>query len=584
MQIGIDFGSTYSTVSRFDPVADDVKIISRGAGSPLEIPSVVSVEEDTGSVACGALAKDNIGDEDYRIFEAFKMLLVAVDEDMLRARGYDREYTPRRIAKLYLESIINTAMRNENEDKLENLIICAPNIWSAKQTTKDGRSILREILQETDLPIGDVQVVEEPEAASAFFAYYLERATARPFNGHLLLIDFGGGTLDLTLTQVNSDGRGRMEICYREDGGAGENHPGRDGGVIGSAGFAFMQAVVVLAMREAGVLEPEEAPDYTDPDFLAVVRKLEKNMIENFEKVEDCFGQYGTYFSQMAEVLSEEEQEEFANLKYRKKRFPVTYQQIYRAYKDNIADVLEREINAINRKTKVHIHADPCDPSSGSRDTFKIALVGGFNSFCLVRAQLAEIYHLDFNQNADPRVSNIPQDLQIRAISLGAALIAAGKVQRQRVAHYSIGLCTKDSRGAINGLYYGIKYHQIIEPGKPYFILHRGRTDDTPENRVIWGGLKGNIKQFAIEFTDREDYCQPFRLKPEILEQLEELPEFGTFYCGFSFGEDDVVTFHVVPVPTPGFDNSAMGKEIRLDSYRGMFDLTPIEEVHVRAV
>ena len=584
MQIGIDFGSTYSTVSRFDPVTGEVKTVNRGSGAPVEIPSVVSIERDTGEVDCGAMAKDQIGDEDYRIFEAFKMLLVAADEDMLRARGYDETHTPRSIAKLYLKSILSTAMRNENEDRIEDLIICAPNIWSARQNTKDGRRILREILQELDLPIGNVQVVEEPEAASAFFAYYLEKATKKAFNGHLLLIDFGGGTLDLTLTQVNSDGKGRMEICYREDGGAGENHPGADGkGVIGSAGFAYMQAVALDAIREAEVLEPEESVDYTDPDFLAAVRKLERSMIGNIEKVEDYFGQFGTYYGQMAAVL-EEEPEEFAMLKFRRKRVPVTYQQMYRAYRDTIAGVLDREIKAINAKTRTHIKGDPCAPASGAKADFKIALVGGFNSFCLVRAQLAEIYNLDFNQNSDPRVSNIPQDLQIRAISLGAALIAAGKVQRQRVAHYSIGLCTKNAAGEINGLYYGIKYHQIIEPGKPYFILRPGKTRDIPANRVVWGGLKGNIKQFAIEFTERLDYCQPFRLRPEILAQLEELPEYGTYYCGFSFGEDDVVTFHAIPVPTPGFDNGAVGKEIRLDSYRGMFDLSPIEEVHVSGV
>ena len=584
MQIGIDFGSTYSTVSRYDPVTGSVKTITQGPGSPAEIPSVVSIEADSGKTVFGALAKENIGDEDYRIFEAFKMLLVAADEDMLRARGYDETYTPRSIARLYLESILSTAMRNEKEEKIENLIICAPNIWSARQNTKDGRRILREILKETSLPIGDVQVVEEPEAASAFFAYYLEKATRTAFNGHLLLVDFGGGTLDLTLTQVSSDGKGRMEICYREDGGAGENHPGQDGkGVIGSAGFAYMQAVVQNAIREAGILEPEEELDYTDPEFLAAVRRLESTMIGASEDVEDFFGQYGTYYSSMAAV-TEDEPEEFVILKYRRKKVPVTYQQLYAAYRDTIADVLEREIRAINRKTAPHIKGDPCDPASGQRASFKIALVGGFNSFCLVRAQLAEIYNLDFNQNSDPRVSNIPQDLQIRAISLGAALIAAGKVQRQRVAHYSIGLCTKNAAGEINGLYYGIKYHQIIEPNKPYFILRRGRTEDIPANRMIWGGLKGNIKQFAIEFTEREDYCQPFRLKPGILDQLEELPEYGIFYCGFSFGEDDVVTFHVVPVATPGSDSHAAGKEIRLDSYRGMFDLSPIEEVHIHAV
>ena len=231
MTVGIDFGSTYSTISRYDPVRNTVKAISLGAASS-SIPSVVSLEISSGRIDCGSAAKNSIGDSWYRIFEAFKMLLVSADETMLRSRGYDDVYTPRRISGEYLKYLLELAMKHEKKKQIGSLVICVPNIWSSKEITKDGRRILREILEEDlkDCPIGDVQVVEEPEAASAFFAYNMEQSTGEAFNGHLLIIDYGGGTLDLTLTKVSSDGQGHMEICYQEDGGAGTNHPGNDGG------------------------------------------------------------------------------------------------------------------------------------------------------------------------------------------------------------------------------------------------------------------------------------------------------------------------------------------------------------------
>lgn len=64
----------------------------------------------------------------------------------------------------------------------------------------DGISILRDILyNDVDVPIKNVEVVSEPEAASAYFAYNYEAETSKSFNGYLLLIDYGGGTLDITL-------------------------------------------------------------------------------------------------------------------------------------------------------------------------------------------------------------------------------------------------------------------------------------------------------------------------------------------------------------------------------------------------
>ena len=584
MQIGIDFGSTYSTVSKFNPVIDNVEAITLAEGEPASIPSVVSVSKK-GQITCGAAAKTQVGKKTVRIFEAFKMLLTESNEQMLCERGYDRQYSPRTVTRAYLDFVLRSVLHTQGETGYENIVICVPEIWCKNLTTLDGRGILRAMLrEEIDLPIGSVRVVTEPEAASAFYAYHYEKMTKKAFNGHLLLIDYGGGTLDITLTEVSSDGNGRMEIGFRESGGAGENHPDvRGRGTIGSAGIAFQQTVVTLAMQDAGLLAGDAASDYTAPGFIAAVRDLESQLksVGHIREIEDEFGQYGSY-KKMKGILDDEPCG-FIDLEYDGEELPVTYQHLFRAYQDCIEKVLDSQIREINARVEKRIGADPCRPESGARDDFKIALVGGFGSFFLVRAQIAEIYHLDPNADIDLRTRSITADKREQAISLGAALIAAGKVVLKKTARYSIGLCTKAKDGAMEP-FFAIRCHQDIEPGHPYFLLNRGAKKDCRETRAVWAALAGNIESFAIEFTERTDHCAMINLKPEIQSRLRRLPEYGLWNCGFSIDENDVVSFHLVPVSVPGMDQKQQGLVIPLDSYANMFDLTAVKEVTVHAL
>lgn len=587
MQIGIDFGSTYSAVSKFNHVINNVEAISFAEGEPATIPSVVCVSKK-GQKTCGAAAKTQIGKKTVRIFEAFKMLLNETNEEMLKVRGYDDEFTPRTVTRDYLDFLLRSALHTQGETEYEDIVICVPDIWRKNLTTLDGSEILRNLLQkEIDLPIRDegVRVVTEPEAASAFYAYHYEKLTNKAFNGHLLLIDYGGGTLDITLTEVCSDGNGRMEISYRESGGAGENHPDTRGiGTIGSAGIAFQQTVVTLAMQDAGLLEEGSVPDYTKPEFISAVRDLESQLksIAHIREIEEEFGQYGSY-RKMRDIL-DDEPNSFIDLEYEGEELPVTFQHLYRAYQSCIATVLESQIREINAKVEKHIGADPCSPESGARDDFKIALVGGFGSFFLVRAQIAEIYHLDPNADIDLRTRSITTDKREQAISLGAALIAAGRVILKKISRFSIGLCTKDKRGRVKELYYAIHCHQNLQTGHPYFLLNHNAETDTPENRITWAALAGNIESFAIEFTDRLDHCVLMDLKPEILDKLRQLPEYGLWNCGFSIDENDVITFHVVPAPILGLEETQKGIKIVLDNYKRMFNLTAVKEVVVHAI
>ena len=591
MNIGIDFGSTYSMVARYNNSFNTVEAITFAEGEPASVPSVVSISKK-GQVTCGKGAKDQVGKKTVRIFEAFKMLLTETNQEMLLRRGYDETYNPRYIAKCYLESLLRGVQQRmdndgDNCDGFENVVVCVPEIWGKKLDaldTMDGRAILRDILKrEIDIPVDDVRVITEPEAASAFIANHYEQESDRAFNGHLLLIDYGGGTLDITLTEVTSDGRGAMEIGYRDGGGAGENHPDQRGyGNIGSAGIAYMQDVLVRALRDQGVLEADEVPDYASPDFTSAMRDLENQFksVQRIQEIEDVFGTYGSY-RKIRKILKEDPIP-FTDLEYDGEEVEVTFQQLFQSYQAVIEQVLEEETAKINQKVSQHIGTDPCTPEAGNQDNFKIALVGGFGSFYLVKQQIAEIYQLDANPEVDLRTKHVSANKRELAISLGAALVAAQKVVLQRTARFSIGIYSgSQEKGEKGQLRYGIKYHQIVEPRTPYFMCYNDDLPDVPSNRVVYGGLYGNIKSFAITFSEQRNHGGIMKLKPEILKRMAELPQEGFWNLGFSMDESDVVSFHIVPYSMAGLENHNQPIEIPLDSYIKMFDLTAIKEVTI---
>ena len=581
MKIGIDFGSTYSAFSAYYPNKDEVKTIKVDPTGPETIPTVVSISRK-GKVSFGASAKKRIGNHSERSFEAFKMLLNEPDPRVLTERGYDDTYTPRTAAKIFLESALRQLLENyrsSSDDHFEEVVICVPEVWCNNARTQDGRSILRDIIQnEIDVPVGSVRVVTEPEAASAFFAYHYEQETKKIFNGHLLLIDFGGGTLDLTLTEVKSQGQGDMEISYRAGGGAGENHDGN----VGVAGIAFMQRVIALAMQKIGAVESISEVDYRDEAFLQAVNQLEEELKYSQMDVEDFFRGTADTYSGISRI-GEEEDDELTCLKYNGEPMPITYLDLFRAYQQVIEATVREQVGLINRQVKDRIGVDPCSVSAGERDDFKIALVGGFNSFCLVKMQLAEIYNLDANNAADLRIRNINVENKELAISLGAALLAAGRVRQKRVARFSIGLYTASIDGVFRANY-AIHYLQDLEPEKTYYILHNPKEPDTPKNRKLFACLHKNLEVFVFNFTDDPALAGRMRLKPLMIKKLEQLPQDGFWNCGFSIDNSEVIRFHALPAAIGRNSGHQQEIMIPLDDYIGMFELSEVGEVQIHEV
>ena len=570
MKIGIDFGSTYSTFATYDEGMDQPLILRMEEGKDATLPTMASRSKN-GEWNFGNGAKDLVGNKRQRIFEAFKMLLVEENPNVIRRRGYDEERSPRAVSQKFLHFVLSKIQERYPED-LTDIVICAPEIWGSRMgRSMDGRAMLKDILTtDTDGNPVDrrVRVVAEPEAASAFFAYNYEKKTKTAFNGHLLLIDYGGGTLDLTLTKVSSDGSGAMEITYCASGGVGENHVDADGNnTIGNAGIAFMQDVVIRAMKEQGYLQEGNEIAYTSPDFLKAVKELESKLVNKSADIQGTFGRFGSY-EKVAKILTKDPML-FTDLDYGEDGLEITYQHIFASYREVIEHVLEAETARINEKVEEAIGMNPCSPEAGTVGNFKIALVGGFGSFYLVKHQIDQIYGIDPDSENDLRLRDIDGDKKETAIALGAALIASDRVTLQRVARYSIGVCAVRQDGT-RVASYGINAGQIVEHEETYRIY--SENFDRP---AIYANIRGQITCFVINYSGQPGQGIPMRLKEEMIAALNrglEGGENGLWHCGFSMDESNIISFHAIPyVLYP--DDNRQEVQIPLASYMNLFEV-----------
>ena len=226
VKLGMDFGSTYTIVSVFREDTGVLEILSLGEGLPPNIPSVVA--RGKGETLIGFAAKNKTGKKGYTVYKAFKMLLAVTDPGKLAERGYDEENNPVEITRVFIEGVLSQVLESLHETRIDQLVVGVPEIWNNSLETLGGKATLRDICKGLDFvdPEG-VKVVSEPAAASAYFAHNYYLITKKNFEGNILLVDYGGGTLDITLSQVTTsdrkDGVNSMELKVLERKGAGES-------------------------------------------------------------------------------------------------------------------------------------------------------------------------------------------------------------------------------------------------------------------------------------------------------------------------------------------------------------------------
>ncbi len=563
MNLGVDFGSTYSMLSCFHPGSNSVQPIMTQNGSK-QIPSVACFNLDDDLIS-GAEAKEYvIGKPDVQLYRAFKMLLPETDGQKLESRGYTPENNPRKIAKQFLQQQFEIAKECCDVERFENLVICVPQVWDKGLSTMSGKAILRDMCR--DLQVADkVRVVSEPAAASAYFVHNYQKNTHKPYDGHILIVDYGGGTLDISLVEVNGvlgdKGSQTMEIDVLKQTGAGENLCKK----VGNAGIAYMEAVVEKALKAKGLEMPEQ-----NGYLVSALNELERRLINEAQKLRKRESkQYRTSISKMGE-----DEEIFLTTSYQGIKLPITYAMLYETFKEEIEPVLEEQLDLMTRtelEKRGLFSKEPDFETDGGR-SFKIAVVGGFGQFFLVQRFVRDYFRIPTN-TVDERLSNLlPNEGNYMgqsseagkedAVCFGAALIADGAVTLRRSAKLSMGIvCTYDGRESFE---YAIQYHQELEYGAIYYT----------DIDFYYGGAKfqGNEPIWKLAVGNDTDVSKAYPLVPLPNKQvtLEGIP-VGVNTYGFSVDDSDVYTIHIVPRSEDGSRDESRMVSIPLGNFSDIF-------------
>lgn len=523
MNLGIDLGSTYTILSTYRKDHGKLEAIEADSSNNVSIPSVVSLKKN-GKISYGSFAKDQTGKKNTRTFKAFKMLLMENDNDFIKERGYDDKCSPEWVLKEFLSSVVEKAQSTDNnrgkKSVVESLVIGAPNVWFHRFDTFGGRAVIKDICTSIE-KVNEVRIVSEPVLASAYFAYNYQKKSGEPFEGSILIVDYGGGTLDLSLTKVEKGQNQAMEIKMLEFNGAGENIDHN----IGNAGIVFHESLMEHILRKNC---PDKADDIIGTEeFFSAVNKLEKIMLlqDVNDFIEETFEQIKTdYPDELEEEVLDYSVECDGD------DYEITCADLLEVYNEKIRDTFEEKMDEMIQWAL----KDDVNVMQRSGSGFRIALVGGFGNFYLVRKQMRDKFDFSSQDEREKDIIETAADRE-RAISYGAALVASGTVGICNTAPYSIGIRSKlDGKDSID---YMVRYKDEIEIDRIYYIdkvfcLTQDTIDDDfvieSNNKPIFISLKEEYQErIAREFSTVDD------------------DELKTFMIGVSFNNSDFMTLHI---------------------------------------
>lgn len=196
MTIAIDFGTSNTVITRWNPVTQKPETLSlpgvsvQMSQNPPLIPSLLYVEDaSSGKVVVGQAVRDRGLDlkTDPRFFRSFKRGIGADIQGFLPELD-GKIVTFEQVGEWFLTHLIEK-VQTVSPDVGESLILTVP-----VDSFESYRHWLGKVCQ--SLPVQQVRMLDEPTAAALGYGMGDSQI--------LLVIDFGGGTLDLSLVRLDT--------------------------------------------------------------------------------------------------------------------------------------------------------------------------------------------------------------------------------------------------------------------------------------------------------------------------------------------------------------------------------------------
>jgi len=504
MKIGFDFGMTNSTISFFD---DEKRLINfrLHAADNDYIPTVISYNiRRPGDISIGLSARGNITDKDFDTYEKFKLKLGTSFSEPMPGKTK----TPIDITHDFLDSFLKEFKEDQGED-IDGIVMTVPATWVKESSNQTAMENIEKIFSKMGYE-SEIQLESEPVAAAVFFCHSYKNKHNMDYNGFITVIDYGGGTLDVTLCKA--DGK---TVNVLERYGYGEDNETK-----GQAGVAFDEAVTdkLIADNKLGI-KPGS------PSYIRLRDQFERKKI-----IERKVTEYLKLYFDDPSIL---EGEHIFSLEYQDEQIKVTCEDLVHCFEKVNAPALKASLNGAKEFFKAHQIDDT------SQDNFKVLLVGGFSNFYAVEKVVREFFG-SLSGIEDKRFEQpFPTMNRSFAISRGAALIAQNIYEPVHTCPYNIGYVT-----------YSIKGDNFEAEDKP--VIQKG-TKLADVKTAVFSDIVLKVAHTAaslrVFFDDgRPDGVGRRQLKVEesISELFPNISADNEYRVGFSLNRNTVPTLHIV--------------------------------------
>jgi molecular chaperone DnaK len=194
MKVGIDLGTTYCTVAKYDRKTSRPEIINNKFEKELT-PSVICFL-DSGEVLIGEDAKDMQAGGVGTIAASFKR---GMGDNSFTVEAHGKIYTAEDLSAMLLKKLISDA-EEKTKEKIDQVVITVPayfNDFQRTATIRAGEACGVKVLK----------IINEPTAAAISYGYNRES------NKTVMVYDLGGGTFDVTIVKVN---KGNIQVIGTE--------------------------------------------------------------------------------------------------------------------------------------------------------------------------------------------------------------------------------------------------------------------------------------------------------------------------------------------------------------------------------
>lgn len=425
VNVGIDIGTSNTVVSYFDngePVAHRID-------DSVLVPSVVYVEERAGRTTVGLAAVDEWADPQFDAASSFRRWKLRMGEDAVLgelALGGGKKktaITPEQLTTWLVEYVVKAIAEGVGGREVESVVVTVPHGWRRERPERclaTREAAARATVAGQSLTVREL-TLSEPVAAASYWLWEARRqreGLAEEFVGKtVLVVDVGGGTFDLSLVRVGAPGTPLVVVDAINNDIAGD-----------VATALVLGRATALANEQLGTSFP------TDPhELLGLLASGESPWVRSwFLRAQDFVRSMSLRISRAASsgraplALSErfEVEQGEVTLRLDAEQFAETLEPFYAAGRALVAQFLALQ------------SAEDADMPHG------VVFAGG-------GSRIAGVVDRIVTPTLEGRVDDpaavvsriVLNDARIdQAVSLGAALVAAGEVSVEERLLYDVGL------------------------------------------------------------------------------------------------------------------------------------------------